>query len=109
MLPKFVQDEIQNVTKQLIEKYHPQKIILFGSAAWATEEFNKDSDLDFFIVKDDVPDKGHERGYQLHMMINYDVACDFIVAKEDEIKKRLSMEDPFVEKIINSGHILYDK
>ena len=44
--------EIQSITKQLIEKYGPEKIILFGSAARG--DLNPDSDADFLIHQ-----KGH--------------------------------------------------
>ena len=32
--------EINNIKNQLIEKYKPEKIILFGSAGWGGEEVN---------------------------------------------------------------------
>jgi len=46
-----IQAEIKNITDQIVKKYKPQKIILFGSAARG--EFGPDSDLDFLIIKDD--------------------------------------------------------
>ena len=39
--------EIVSITAQLIEKYKPEKIILFGSAARG--DSNPDSDADFLI------------------------------------------------------------
>ena len=45
--------EIQSITKQLIEKYGPEKIILFGSAARG--ETRPDSDADFLIIKKQTP------------------------------------------------------
>lgn len=108
MLNQQVQDEIQNITKQLIDKYHPQKIILFGSAAWAPEEFNKDSDLDFFIVKDDVPHFGHDRIYEIEkLFIHREMPCDFIVYKNSEMQEGLSLGDPFVKQIVSMGDVLY--
>jgi len=44
--------EIVSITAQLIEKYKPEKIILFGSAARG--DTNPDSDADFLIHQ-----KGH--------------------------------------------------
>lgn len=49
MVPESVQKEINSISRQIIEKYKPQKIILFGSAVWGN--FTRDSDLDFLIVK----------------------------------------------------------
>lgn len=42
--------EIESIKKQLIEQYHPFKIILFGSQARKTA--GKKSDIDLCIVKD---------------------------------------------------------
>ena len=44
--------EIKNITDQIIKKYKPQKIILFGSAARGEFDPQK-SDLDFFVIKND--------------------------------------------------------
>jgi len=41
--------EIEGITAQIIDKYKPEKIILFGSAARG--EWDSDSDADFLIIK----------------------------------------------------------
>ncbi len=43
------QKEIESITLQIIEKYKPAKIILFGSTARG--QFDADSDADFLIIK----------------------------------------------------------
>ena len=43
--------EIQSITKQLIEKYGPEKIILFGSAA--RSDTGPDRDADRFVQIDE--------------------------------------------------------
>lgn len=42
-------DLITKLIETLVEKYSPQKVILFGSHAWGKP--TKDSDIDLFIVK----------------------------------------------------------
>jgi predicted nucleotidyltransferase len=44
-----LQSEIESITAQLVEKYKPEKIILFGSAARG--DATPDSDADFLIIK----------------------------------------------------------
>ena len=46
--------EIKNITDQIIRKYNPIKIILFGSAG--RKEYDVITDLDFLIIKEDVPE-----------------------------------------------------
>ena len=96
---------IRNITQKLLEAYHPQKIILFGSAVKpGNAEVN---DLDFFIVKDDVPPRGIDRIRQVRSLIDIDVATDFLIVTKRELRERQTMEDPFVMEILNQGKTLY--
>ena len=100
-----IQKEIASITAQIIEKYKPEKIILFGSAARGDSD--ADSDVDFLIVKKDTPYLGAERIRELSRLIARDIAVDFLVYRPDEFGKRLSMGDPFLETIIREGKTLY--
>lgn len=97
--------EIQNITRQIVEKYKPQKIILFGSAARG--EFGPDSDLDFLIIKDRVPKRQLDRMYKLHLLVDYDIATDFFIYRSREFDKRLNLGDPFIKTILKEGKVLY--
>ena len=103
--PEDFQKEIQSITEQLIYKYHPVKIILFGSAARG--EFGADSDLDFLIIKDDVPHLGIERMRELDRLIERKIASDMLVYRPEEFEKRLMMGDPFLKAVLKEGKVLY--
>ena len=96
--------EIENIKEQIIKRYKPEKIILFGSAAWGDKEIN---DIDFFIIKKDVPYYGADRMIELYRLMDTNVAVDYIVYKPEEVKERLSMGDPFIKRIFEDGKILY--
>lgn len=97
--------EIDSIKNQLIEKYRPEKIILFGSAAWGRgDEVN---DLDFFIVKKDIPYYGSDRINELYRLMNTHAAVDYIVYKPEEVEKWFSLGDPFLKKIFAEGKLLY--
>jgi len=96
--------EIDNIKNQLIEKYKPEKIILFGSAAWGTEEIH---DIDLFIVKREVPYYGEDRIRELYRLMDTDAPVDYIVYKPEEVEERLALGDPFVKNIFKKGKILY--
>jgi predicted nucleotidyltransferase len=97
--------EIERITTQIVEKYKPEKIILFGSAARG--EANADSDADFLIVKKQTPHYGVDRIRELSRLINRNIAVDFLIYRSDEFEKRLKMEDPFLELIVKEGKVLY--
>jgi uncharacterized protein len=99
-------EEIRNIVEQLIRLYKPEKIILFGSLAEG--KVHQSTDIDLFLIKDDVPELGVDRIRQLDELIKYKLATDFVVYKPCELKKRLECEDPFVKNILNEGKVLYE-
>lgn len=96
--------EIEYISKEITRKYRPQKIILFGSAARGN--FGPDSDLDFFIIKDD-PRPGGERIYDVSGMFEHNVATDVIIYTPAEVKQCIKWGDPFVKEILAKGKVLY--
>ena len=100
-----LQKEIDSVTTQIIEKYKPERIILFGSAARGDTSVH--SDVDFLIIKKDIPHYGAERIRELSRIIKRNIAVDFLIYHPEEFQNRLSMGDPFLESIVKEGKILY--
>jgi predicted nucleotidyltransferase len=101
---KWLEKEIKNITRQLIEKYKPEKIILFGSAARG--EFGPDSDLDFLVIKNDKR-RYLEIEQEVHWVINYQIASDFFWLKPYEAEYRLKHGDFFLKEIFEQGRVLY--
>jgi predicted nucleotidyltransferase len=99
-----VLEKVDHIKAQLIAKYKPEKIILFGSSAWGEGDIN---DIDLFIIKRDVPHYGADRITELYRLMDVDAAVDFIVYKPEEAEERLSLGDPFVKKIFKEGKVLY--
>lgn len=97
--------EIESITEQIIKKYDPEKIILFGSVARG--EYDQANDLDFLIIKQDVPLYGIDRMRELDQLINRKVAADMLVYRPDEFEDRVQMGDPFIKTILREGRILY--
>lgn len=96
--------EIDNIKNQLIEKYKPEKFILFGSAAGGKGEVN---DIGIFVIKSDVPYYGADRLLELYRLIKTDAPVDYIVYKPEEAEGRLSPGDLFIKKILREGNVLY--
>ena len=100
-----ISKEIQRITDQIIQKYKPDKIILFGSAA--RNDMEPDSDVDFLIIKKDSPLYGADRIRELSRMIDRNIPVDFLVYRPDEFDQRIQMEDPFLKAILKEGRVLY--
>jgi predicted nucleotidyltransferase len=100
-----LEQEIRSIATQIIEKYKPEKIILFGSAARGDE--GPDSDADFLVIKKKTPLYGAERARRLSRMIKRGIPVDFLVYRPEEFEKRLEMGDPFLKAILKEGKVLY--
>lgn len=105
MVSKEIEKEIESITQQIVEKYKPQKIILFGSAAWGN--LTPDSDLDFAIIKKDTPYLGRDRMREVYKLVKKNVAADFLVYRPDEFEAGLKSGDPFLRVINSKGKVLY--
>jgi predicted nucleotidyltransferase len=97
--------EIGSITAQIIEKYKPEKIILFGSAV--NGRLGLDSDVDLLIIKKDSPEYGADRIRELSKIIDRNIPVDFLVYRPEEFEKRLNMGDPFLKAVLKEGKILY--
>jgi len=100
-----ISKEIQRITEQIIQKYKPDKIILFGSASRG--ELKRDSDADFLIIKKETPLYGADRIRELSQMIDRDIPVDFLVYRPEEFDQRVRMGDPFLKVILKEGRVLY--
>jgi predicted nucleotidyltransferase len=100
-----LREEIDRITAQLIAKYAPERIILFGSAA--RDEFQPDSDADFLIIKRDCPRLGADRIRELQRLIERNIPVDFLVYRPDEFSERLALGDPFLKAVLREGKVLH--
>lgn len=100
--------EIERITQNIVNNYQPKKIYLFGSFAWGKP--NKDSDLDFLIIKNDTK-KFHERSYLARKAIgdSYDLPIDIMVYTDNELQGAINNDNIFIRKILTNGSKLYEK
>jgi len=98
-------EEIDSIAAQIIEKYKPEKIILFGSAVRG--DMGPDSDADFLIIKKDTPLYGVDRIRELSRMIERNIPVDFLIYRPEEFEARSQMGDPFLKAILKDGRVIY--
>lgn len=101
---QFFRKELKSITKQIIEKYKPEKIILFGSLARG--DFNKDSDIDLLIIKKTSEDR-IRRIQRLSSLIDRRFAFEPLILTPEELSERLKLGDFFFEEILKEGKMLY--
>lgn len=108
-LNRLFEKDVAEITKKLKEEYHPEKIILFGSAARG--EVKPGSDIDYFIVKNSKNPR-HRKAVDIFYLLSgldREYPVDFIVFTPSELKQRLELGDFFVKNILEEGKILYER
>ena len=102
-----IKKTILEIAEKIKKKYHPEKIILFGSYAYGKP--NEDSDIDLFIVKN-TRKRRTDRFVEVKK-IAYDperrIPFSPLIYTAQEIKERIALGDDFVADILKRGEVLY--
>lgn len=97
---------IDEIVHEIVTKYRPKKVILFGSAARGEE--TEDSDIDLLIIKDGLEQTSRiDRHREVAKLYRHTMASDILVYTPYEIKKRLYLGDPFIKTVFSEGKVLY--
>ena len=105
-MQKKIAKEIDRITKKIVKVHKPEKVILFGSYAWGAP--TKDSDLDFFIIKKTRDAQKTAREID-GALFPREFPMDILVSTPQRVKQRLAMGDPFFNRILSKGKILYEQ
>ncbi len=98
--------EIDSAIKRIVEKFHPVKIILFGS--YARGAAGPDSDVDLLVVMD-------VRGSKRRQAVEIDLALsdrtfplDLIVVTPEEYEKYRDVVGHILYPAVREGRVVYD-
>ena len=104
---KKVRKEIRAMVKRIIERFHPDMVILFGSHARG--EAGPDSDVDFLVVMQITGSKREKQleiGLALH---DLEVATDIIVTTPEEFAWRKEIPGTIERPAALEGTVLYER
>ncbi len=97
---------LSEVVDRIVRKFHPEKIILFGS--WARGTAQEDSDLDLLVVLSQVE---HTRKAAIQIgnsLSNLPISKDIIVATPEEIKKYGKTVGNILLPALTEGKVIYE-
>lgn len=97
---------IKKLVSDIVKEARPEKIILFGSAAFG--KFTSQSDIDICIIKegDSVKIKRQVWDMLWKSGYNWNIEPDIHVYNPQIYQKYLSQNDPFIKEIAK-GKVLY--
>lgn len=99
------QQQIDDIATRIANRYHPEKIILFGSYAYGNP--SEDSDLDLLVV---LPFEGRPayKSVEILEMLHPALPLDLIVRTPEQLASRLALHDFFLHEVIQKGKVLYE-
>ncbi len=98
---------LSEVVDRIVSKFHPEKIILFGS--WARGEAREDSDLDLLVV---LPSVEHTRKAAIQIgntLSNLPISKDIIVSTPRDIEKYGKTIGYILHPALTEGKVIYER
>lgn len=94
---------LQEIKEQLIQKFRPSKVILFGSVAKGI--FNETSDIDLCVVQD--TDNKRQLLTDMYVEIESEVPFDIVLYTNKEWNECVKDTSAFAYQINNTGVTIY--
>ncbi|HLA96072.1 MAG TPA: nucleotidyltransferase domain-containing protein [Pyrinomonadaceae bacterium] len=100
-----VKSHISRLCEQIVEKFRPEKIVLFGSYAYGVPTI--DSDIDLMVV---MPYSGNEldKMAEVRRQLDSSMPVDVLVKTPRQIEERIKMGDFFIAEVMEKGKVLYE-
>ncbi len=102
---KILLRELKRIKKLLLDKYHPRKIILFGSLVSGKVKTN--TDIDLVIIKD-TEKPFIDRAIEVALLVRPNFAIDFLVYTPSEFKQ-MDLQNNYFFNEISRGKVIYEE
>ena len=91
-------EEINQVSKEISEKFLPDKIILFGSYAYGNP--SSISDLDLLVI---LPFQGKNfyKSLEIYQSLNLSFPIDILARTPEDTEKRFRLGDPLIREALS--------
>lgn len=98
-------EAIEDLVQQIIEKFKPLKIILFGSYAHGNPR--PESDVDLLILME-TKLRPIQQEIEICRSLTYDFGLDLLVYTPKNFAERISWGDSFLREIEREGDVVYE-
>jgi uncharacterized protein len=94
------------MVRRIVDKFHPEKIILFGS--YARGEANKDSDVDLAVIFQHLQCKRRDKAVRIRVALSaLGVPKDVIVLTSDDLEQQKGLVGTIGYILAKEGRLLY--
>ena len=105
-MTKKIANIVKEAVRKIVDGYHPDKIILFGSAA--NETSKEVNDLDFLIVKQSNLRRDLRDEEIRKLLFKVVFPMDIFVYTPEEYEQYKNLPGSFMGKIAKTGKVLYE-
>lgn len=105
MTKKQLQKTIDRMVQRIVDRFHPDRVILFGSHARGTA--GRDSDVDLLVV---MPVAGSKREKQLEVRLalhDFKVSKDIIITTPEDFAWRKEIPGTVERPAAREGKVVY--
>lgn len=102
--PNVPLSAIRRFARQIAERFHPDKIILFGSYAYGTPHNESDVDLLVIMPAYDVVAQAIRISGAFERLFSHSI----IVRTPEQVERGLKQNNWFLREVITKGKVLYD-
>ena len=96
---------MQKLVQQIVDRFHPQKVILFGSHAYGNP--TEDSDVDLLVVMRTEENPLHTAA-RISASVDHPFPLDILVIQPSDLVTALQEQNIFETEVVNKGVILYE-
>jgi len=100
------QEILNDAVSRIVEKFHPEKIILFGSQARGTADSRSDIDL---LIISSIKDKRRKLMVEMNRVLTeLEYAFDIIILTKEEFERDRKIPGTIGRYASREGRILYE-
>ncbi len=96
---------LAEIVRRIVEVAHPDRIILFGSAARG--EMGPDSDVDLLVITSGVPHRGRLAGQIHRALVGVPAAADVVGATPEDLEYLRDRVGSIIAPALHEGRQIY--
>ncbi len=96
---------IQKIVQQIVERFQPRKVILFGSYAYGKP--TEDSDVDLLVVMETDENPMHTAGL-ISAAVDHPFPLDILVMTPSHLEEYVNEKAIFETQLVTKGVVLYE-
>jgi predicted nucleotidyltransferase len=97
--------QIQAYVNEVVLRFKPEKVILFGSYAYGNA--NADSDVDLLVVMNHSGRPPYQEA-EIRTKVRAPFSVDLMVRTPRRLRERLAIKDSFITEVIQKGRVLHE-